>query len=455
MAGGERGGKPAPMPNHLLRWARVERGWSCEELARQVVRSMAEDDDPRGGLSGETVRRWEVGHCSPTSTYRKHLVKVLDRSASQLGLLSASELASRPATEPREPADDDRLAGLVAEATTRVLRMMRGDGRVVSRRILVRGMLAGGLLGASALPRPAVSARHALDPRAVAEMAAITVAHERLYYTSDPTFLLDAVLSHLQVGVGLLSQPQSESSNFRALAGSVAESALLAARIAFFDLGDAELAEDCFSLASRAVESAKDHALCAAVRAHQAFVPGFSGHASDARVLLDAAQAQVRLAPGPRLRSWIHCVAAEISARTGNATGGLRHIRQAEQALASSGEDPRWLDFFDESRWAGFAGQVYLVAGQASQAVTHLRQALGQLGDDGQKQRSVLLLDLACAQGHDDAAEAAATAHEAFDALATAPYDAATARFPQLVNVLSATPFADKIQERIRALSAR
>jgi ATP/maltotriose-dependent transcriptional regulator MalT len=148
-------------------------------------------------------------------------------------------------------------------------------------------------------------------------------------------------------------------------------------------------------------------------------------------------------------------VAAEISARTGNAARGLRHIRQAEQALASGGEDPRWLDFFDESRWAGFAGQVHLLAGRPPQAVTHLRLALDQLGENGQKQRSVLLLDLACAQGHDDAAVAAATAHEAFDALTVTPYDAAAARFPQLVGVLRATPSASEIEERIRTLSER
>lgn len=448
-------GSRSGAPNRLLRWARVERGWSCEELARQIVRSMVEEGERPGGLSGETVRRWEVGHCGPTSTYRKHLVKVLGRSASQLGLLSEAELASRPRDDPGALADDDRIAGLVAEATTRVLRIMRGRGSVMSRRVLVRGMLAGGLLGAGVLPRRTLPSHRALDPRAVAEMAAITAAHERLYYTTDPAFLLDAVLPHLQVGVGLLSVSQAESPDFRALAGSVAESALLAARIAFFDLGDAELAEDCFALSSQAVDSARDHALCAAVRTHQAFVPGFAGNVPEARALLEAANAQVRLGPGPRLRSWIHCAAAEISARTGDAVGGVRRIRQAEQALASGGEDPRWLDFFDESRWAGFAGQVYLLAGRAPRAVMHLRQALDQLGESGQKQRSVLLLDLACAQGPDDAAEALSTAHEAFDELTATPYDAATARFPQLVRVLGATPFAGEVEERIRALSVR
>ena len=66
----------------------MEKGWSCEELARQILRSMTQEEEQRTGLSGETVRRWEVGQCSPTSTYRKHLVKVLGRLASQLGLLS-------------------------------------------------------------------------------------------------------------------------------------------------------------------------------------------------------------------------------------------------------------------------------------------------------------------------------------------------------------------------------
>ena len=167
------------------------------------------------------------------------------------------------------------------------------------------------------------------------------------------------------------------------MAASVAESALLAARISFFDLGDVELAKDCFALASQAAESSKDHVLGAAVWAHQAFVPGFAGDASGDRALLDAAHAQTRFASSPRLRSWIHCVAPEIAARTGNATDSVRQIREAEQALAADGEDPPWLDFFDEARWPGFAGQVYLLAGKPSQAVTHLRRPRRMAGRAG------------------------------------------------------------------------
>jgi transcriptional regulator with XRE-family HTH domain len=357
-----------------------------------------------------------------------------------------------------QPPDDDHLAGLVADAASRVVRMLNDDGGlVVSRRTMVRGMLvhsavAGGLLGAGGLTGRWVSSRRTLDPRAVAELATITAAHERLYYTMDPMFLLDAVLPHLQVGVGLLSQPLAQSAHYRALAGSVAESALLAARISFFDLGDVELAKDCFTLASQAVEASDDHALGAAIRAHQAFVPGFAGNVSAARALLEDANVQARFGPSPRLRSWIHCVSAEISARTGNATDSVHQIREAEQALAGSGEDPRWLDYYDEARWAGFAGQVYLLAGKHSQAVAHLRLALDQLGDNGHKQRPVLLMDLACAQAYVDAAEASATAHQAFDALVVTPYDAATSRFPQLVSILSSTPYAAEVVERIRTL---
>src|SRR5439155_10409594 len=129
------------------------------------------------------------------------------------------------------------------------------------------------------------------------------------------------------------------------------------------------------------------------------------------------------------------------------------HIRQAEQALATQGEDPEWLDFFDESRWAGFAGQAYLLAGKAPQSAAHLRQALGQL-PDGDKQRSVLLLDLALALAVSDAAEAAASAHQALDVLTALPYAAAMTRLPQVMAALRDTPFAVELQDRIRALPA-
>lgn len=447
--------------NDRLRWARLQRGWGLEELARQIKRSMAAEGERGTGLTAETVRRWEIGVRTPAVEFRKHLVLVLGCTADELGLLSAEEMALRPAGQLALPmtADNGLVAGLVAETVKQVLDVVRDERGRSDRRVLVGRMLDGtaatpdpAVVSASlALDAPHSAASRTLDPHLVGEFARITASQHRLYFTADADALLDAVLPHLRLGVDLLIVPQVDSSDFRAMAGSVAQTALLAARMAFFDLGDVHLATDCFTLATRAVETSGDHALSAAVRAHQAFVPGFAGEVSDARALLDAAHAHIRHAPSPLLRSWLHCVSAEIAARAGDAKASLNHIRQAEQALSTQGEDPAWLDFFDESRWAGFAGQAYLLAGKAPESAAHLRQALGHL-PDGDKQRSVLLLDLALAQAATDAAEAAASAHQALDALAVLPYAAAMTRLPKVVAALRDTPFAAELQDRIRAL---
>jgi hypothetical protein len=422
---------------------------------------MAEQGEPDTGLTAETVRRWEIGARTPAVEFRKHLVMVLGHTADELGLLSADEMAFRPAGQLAWPrgADNGLVAGLVAETVKQVLHVVRDERSRSDRRALVGRMLD----GTAAAPKPVVvsaspavnvprsNASRTLDPHMVGEFVRITASQHRLYFTADAEALLDAVLPHLRLGIDLLIVPQVESSDFRAMARAVAQTALLAARMAFFDLGDVPMATDCFTLATRAVEASGDHALSAAVRAHQAFVPGFAGEVSDARALLDAAHAHVRLAPGPRLRSWLHCVSAEIAARAGDAKASLNHIRQAEQALATQGEDPAWLDFFDESRWAGFAGQAYLLAGKAPQAAEHLRRALGQLQED-HKQRTVLLLDLAAALAPTDAAEAAAAAHQALDVLTAVPYAAARTRLSQVVASLRDTPFAAELQDRIHTL---
>jgi hypothetical protein len=100
----------------------------------------------------------------------------------------------------------------------------------------------------------------------------------------------------------MLRSTTSVNGATRQLAAAVAESALLTARLAFFDLAEVPLAEEAFDLAQDAVEVANDHALSAVVLAHRAFVPGFAGHQGPAHEYLRAAQAHARYDAGPLLR---------------------------------------------------------------------------------------------------------------------------------------------------------
>lgn len=91
-------------PNDRLRWARLQRGWSQDELVRQLTQSMRAHGESDTGLTATTVWRWETGVRRPTAVFRKHLVNVFGLPADELGLLSADELASRPASPPVVPA---------------------------------------------------------------------------------------------------------------------------------------------------------------------------------------------------------------------------------------------------------------------------------------------------------------------------------------------------------------
>jgi hypothetical protein len=193
--------------------------------------------------------------------------------------------------------------------------------------------------------------------------------------------------------------------------------------------------------------------LAAAVLAHRAFVPGFAEQEQPARDFLKAAHAHARYGAGPLLRSWLHCVDAEISARTGQSKASLARIRSAEDALVTAGTDPVWLDYFDASRLDGFAGNALLLAGQNRAAAPRLQSALDGLAENATKQQAVLLFDLAAAQAPLDAEQALATARQACDVVGRDHYATALQRVPEVRAALSATPYAGELDERVRALT--
>jgi hypothetical protein len=223
-------------------------------------------------------------------------------------------------------------------------------------------------------------------------------------------------------------------------------------RLAFFDLRRVALAERCFEIATTAMRESGDHALTAAVYAHWSFVPGFAGDRAAAQTLLDAAAGHARYAPGPLLRSWLHCVHSEVSARTGAPAQSVRHARQAEDSLSTRGDDPEWLDFFDPARLAGFLGYSQLVAGRTADAAVSLQRVLDQLDDRAGKQRSVVLLDLAAAHARGDAEHGMDFAAQAFEQLEREPYGTAYGRITAVRHALVGTPQARLLDERIRSL---
>lgn len=333
-------------------------------------------------------------------------------------------------------------------------------GGAVNRQRFLRALIAAGVLPGVA-PMEAVAEVFEplaltagrggrVDARVVQSYTTITAQHRQLYWTMPAESLFPSALSHTQLGVQLLRDGAGEVRRW--LAGSLAESALLGARLAFFDLRQVALAERCFEIATTAMRESGDHALAVVVYAHMSFVPGFAGDGAAAAPLLDAAAGHARYAPGPLLRSWLHCVHSEVSARTGAPAQSVRHARQAEDSLSTRGDDPEWLDFFDPARLASFLGYSQLVAGRTADAVMSLRRALDQLDDRAGKQRSVVLLDLAAAHAATDAEHGMDFAAQAFDQLEREPYGTAHERIPAVRRALEGTAQARVLEERVRSL---
>ncbi len=235
-----------------------------------------------------------------------------------------------------------------------------------------------------------------------ADYAAITVAYRHLYWTLPAAELLPLVAGHAGLGASLLST--IDESGRKGLATALSEVSLLAGRLEFFDLQQPEAAQPHFVLALQAAYEANDSLLGAAVLAHMAFAPAFSGdrtRAEEARDRIRAAHAFARRASAPAaITAWLNAVEAEVETRFRNTREALRLIDQAETLMVHQQVDtqlPSWFDWFSLTRLQGFKGNTLVAAGRPHQAQAVLTQVLADLPDDAAKQRSVTLADLAAA----------------------------------------------------------
>lgn len=298
--------------------------------------------------------------------------------------------------------------------------------------------------GASPAVTASVAAgRHAVFPRRAladplpgsiaADYLSVTSAYRRMYWSVPPAQLHDAVVTHVRLGVGLIvSVPEAAR---RPLAAAIAESSLLAARVEFFDTSDPQQAQESLVIALQAAQDAGDSLLGAAVLAHMAFLPAFSGdpgRAEEARDKIRAAREFARRASAsPEMLAWLDAVEAEAETRFGNTRRALQLISHAEGIFAS-GEprpSPAWLDWFSDVRLAGFKGNTLLADHQPGPAKETLQHVLDNLPEGAAKQKSVILGDLAAvAVSEDNPDEACRLAELALDQLARNWYATGMAR---------------------------
>jgi hypothetical protein len=70
-----------------LKYQRLLRGWSLQDVADELYKRCAADGHPEVGVSLQHIYRWEAGYCKPRPIYRKHLCQLYDLTAEQLGLI--------------------------------------------------------------------------------------------------------------------------------------------------------------------------------------------------------------------------------------------------------------------------------------------------------------------------------------------------------------------------------
>jgi hypothetical protein len=115
----------------------------------------------------------------------------------------------------------------------------------------------------------------------------------------------------------------------------------------------------------------------------------------------------------------------ECETRCGNTRAALHLIAHAEDVLPAGSENasPAWMDWFSPVRLAAFKGNTQLAAGHLPQARSTLLQVLDELPPEADKQRSVVLGDLAAVEAAAERPEEACEyAFRALDQLAATWY---------------------------------
>ncbi|MHA6631702.1 hypothetical protein ACU61A_40230 [Pseudonocardia sichuanensis] len=218
----------------MLKAARLASGFGSQEGLAAALTAAADELGLRGvSIGPRQVRRWESADPPwPQPHHQQILTHVLGLRMDELGFV-APWSEGEPPPDRRRPAPPRR-------------------------------------------PTAAGSRQRPTHPSSVAsDYVAVTVAHRRLYWSVDPAHLLASVQE--QVGLGALLLRETDGTVRDRIAGALAESALLAGRIEFFDLRRPDAAAETFTCALQFAGEADDQLLGAAILAHAAFVPGWAG----------------------------------------------------------------------------------------------------------------------------------------------------------------------------------
>ncbi len=363
-----------PIGNVRLKAARQHAGYASQQaLADALTRAAPQLGLGHLEISDRQIRRWESASPPwPRADHQRLLVHVLQLPIEELGFT---------------PPWDVSTAGPGAAASAQAP-MPKNTSRT---------------------PLPLAKNRGVIQPSTVAgDYAAITVSYRRLYTSVLPTHLHAAVIEHTRLGAHLLGETNGVSHTI--LATALAEALLLAGRIEFFDLRQPDDADATFVRALQAAGEADDALLGSAILAHAAFVPGWSERSDEFADRMRAARTYARRAPASaEFLAWLDAVEAECETISGHTREALGLIEHAESALDAGSEhaSPDWFTWFSPMRLAAFKGNTQLKAGHLPRAKETLTAALNNATPADDKQRTVILGDLAAVEAAQRNPEAA------------------------------------------------
>jgi tetratricopeptide (TPR) repeat protein len=408
-----------PIGNVRLKAARQHAGFASQQaLADALTRAAPQLGLGHMMISARQVRRWESAAPPwPRADHQKLLVHVLHMPVEQLGFTPPWEVAT---------SGPDAAAAATHQPSR----------------------------NASTVPLPMPTSGGMIQPPTVAgDYAAITAAYRRLYASVQPDHLHSAVAAHTRMGAHLLAETTGISR--RILAAALAESLLLAGRIEFFDLQRPDDADRTFVQALQAAGEADDPLLGSAILAHAAFIPGWAKEREQATNRMRAARVYARRGPASaEFLAWLDAVEAECETIYGDTREALRLIDHAETVLAEPSENasPEWFTWFSPARLAAFKGNTQLKAGHLPQARETLTRALEAVSATDDKQRTVILGDLAAVEAASRNPETACQyAEQALDQLGRTWYATGMDRVLDVRKALQ--PYAD--QECVQRLDDR
>ena len=222
----------------------------------------------------------------------------------------------------------------------------------------------------------------------------VTAAFRRMYHTVDAHDLIDGVAQHVRTTRAYWRRT-SDPELRRSLAAVTSETAMLAGRMSFFDLGRPSEAEPYYQTALEAAEAAGDRALQAVVLGNKSFIPRDRQDFDGARHLLR--QAKELAEDEPTIRSWATALEAMTHIWARQPAQSLAAMEQAEALMdqARADDRPAWFDYYDASRLAGFNGLMRIRLGDPETAHARLGEAIVALPSEAAKQRACYLADQA------------------------------------------------------------